>query len=233
MLAKEVVYDLYIGNKNYSSWSLRPWVIMRQLEIAFKEHLIPFGNELEWQNFRKISPSGKVPYLVKGSIAVWDSLAILEYLAERHPIWPTKASARAWARSAAAEMHSGFTELRNRCSMSCGQRIRLHEMPLALNQEIARLNTLWNDGLHRFSGPYLAGAHFTGVDAFFAPVIFRIQTYGLQLSGAASTYVSVMLNTSAMHEWYQDALREKFRDSPHENSILQMGTVLEDFRARA
>ncbi len=206
---------------------------MRQLDMPFKEYVIPFGDEIQWQTFRQISRSGKVPYLVEGNIAVWDSLAILEYLAERHPIWPTETSARAWARSAAAEMHSGFTELRNRCSMSCGQRIQLHEMPTALNQEISRLDALWNEGLSRFGGPYLAGEHFTGVDAFFAPVIFRIQSYGLRLSAIGSAYVSLMLNTTAMRDWYQDALKEQFRDSPHENSILQMGTVLQDFRARA
>src|SRR5579862_9851841 len=102
------VYELHIGNKNYSSWSLRPWVLMRELGIEFAEHLIPFGDASRWEAFRKISPSGKVPCLVDGKSAVWDSLAITEYLAERHgDVWPSDPSARAWARSAAAEMHSG------------------------------------------------------------------------------------------------------------------------------
>src|ERR1700681_4153594 len=122
------MYDLYIANKNYSSWSVRAWVLMRELKIAFREHLVPFGDEPSWQTYRKISPSGRVPCLIDGDIVVWDSLAIAEYLAERHDaVWPHHAGARAWARSAAAEMHSGFSELRNRCSMTCGHRIRLHE----------------------------------------------------------------------------------------------------------
>jgi glutathione S-transferase len=106
------MYELYIANKNYSSWSLRAWVLMRELEIAFREHLLPFGQESSWQSYRRISPSGKVPCLIDGGIVVWDSLAIAEYLAERHDVvWPAQAGARAWARSAAAEMHSGFSEL--------------------------------------------------------------------------------------------------------------------------
>jgi glutathione S-transferase len=226
------MYELYIANKNYSSWSLRPWVLMRELEIAFREHLLPFGQESSWQSYRKISPSGKVPCLVDGATVVWDSLAIAEYLAERHAgVWPAAAPARAWARSAAAEMHSGFGELRNRCSMSCGQRIRLNEIPAALEREIARLGVLWNDGLSRFGGPFLAGNAFSAVDAFYAPVAFRIQSYGLALDAAAAAYVGLLLRTRSMREWYASALAETFRDTPHEEDILQMGSVVEDFRA--
>src|ERR1700733_7063726 len=176
------MYDLYIANKNYSSWSLRPWVLMRELGIAFREHLVPFGQESTWRDFRKISPTGKVPCLVDGDTVVWDSLSIAEYLAERHEgVWPAEAGARAWARSAAAEMHSGFGELRNRCSMSCGQRVRLHEQPAALEHEVARLGALWNEGLRRFGGPSPRGGSSTAADAFYAPVPFRIQPYELAL----------------------------------------------------
>jgi glutathione S-transferase len=227
------MYDLYIANKNYSSWSLRPWVLMRELEIAFREHLLPFGQESRWQEYRKISPSGKVPCLVDGDTVVWDSLAIAEYLAERHPaVWPDEAGARAWARSAAAEMHSGFGELRTRCSMSCGQRVRLNEHPAALERDVARLGALWNDGLRRFGGPFLAGKAFTAVDAFYAPVAFRIQTYGLTLDAAAAAYAQRLLDTRAMREWYGDALKETTRDLPHEEEISRMGKVLEDCRAK-
>jgi glutathione S-transferase len=226
------MYDLYIANKNYSSWSLRPWVLMRELEIAFREHLVPFGQEPSWQSYRKISPTGKVPCLVDGGTVVWDSLAIAEYLAERHArVWPAEATARAWARSAAAEMHSGFGELRNRCSMSCGQRIRLNEIPAALERDIARLGVLWNDGLRRFGGPCLAGDAFGAVDAFYAPVAFRIQSYGLALDAAAAAYAGLLLRRRPMQEWYADALAETLRDTPHEEEILQMGRVLEDLRA--
>ena len=227
------MYDLYIGNKNYSSWSLRPWVLMRELKIAFREHLVPFGDESSWQSYRKISPTGKVPCLVDGDTVVWDSLAIAEYLAERHAIvWPVAAGARAWARSAAAEMHSGFGELRGRCSMSCGVRVRLKEFPEALERELARLGALWVDGLRRFGGPFLAGEKFTAVDAFYAPVAFRIQTYGLPLDPGAVTYADRLLGTRAMQEWYADALKETLRDPPHDDEISQAGQVLQDLRAQ-
>ena len=226
------MYDLYIANKNYSSWSLRPWVLMRELGIAFREHLVPFGQESMWRDFRRISPTGKVPCLVDGGTVVWDSLSIAEYLAERHEgVWPAEAGARAWARSAAAEMHSGFGELRNRCSMSCGQSVRLHEHPAALEREVARLGALWNEGLRRFGGPFLAGKAFTAADAFYAPVAFRIQTYGLSLDSAAAAYAEHLLGTRAMREWYGDALKETLRDPPHEEEVLRMGEVLEDLRA--
>jgi glutathione S-transferase len=226
------VYDLYVANKNYSSWSLRPWVLMRELEIPFREHLVPFGEESSWLDFRKISPSGKVPCLIDGETVVWDSLAIAEYLAERHAgVWPAPAGARAWARSAAAEMHSGFGELRSRCSMSCGQRIRLNESPAALERDIARLGTLWNDGLRRFGGPYLAGEAFTAVDAFYAPVAFRVQSYGLTVDPVSAAYVDRSLSARAMQEWYADALKETLRDQPHDEEIAQIGRVLEDLRA--
>ena len=165
------LYDLYIANKNYSSWSLRPWVLMRELKIPFTEHSLVFGDAPSWEAYRKISPSGKVPCLMDGEIVVWDSCAIVDYLAEQIPaVWPTSRTARAWARSAAAEMHSGFADLRNCCSMSCGIRVRLRESPAGLERDIGRLGALWEDGLARFGGPYLAGGEFTAVDAFFAPV---------------------------------------------------------------
>jgi glutathione S-transferase len=226
------VYELYIANKNYSSWSLRAWVLMRELEIAFTEHLLRFGDVGSWEDFRKFSPSSKVPCLVDGETIVWDSIAISEYLAERHTgVWPAASDARAWARSAAAEMHSGFIELRNRCSMSCGLRGRLKEMPPALERDIARIGALWNDGLRRFGGPYLAGGAFTAVDAFFAPVAFRLQTYGLRVDSAAAAYAARLLALKSMREWYAAGLQEKFRDEPHEIEILQMCSVLEDLRA--
>lgn len=225
------MYELYIANKNYSSWSLRPWVLMRETGIEFNEHVLPFGHPA-WQDFLKLSPSGKVPCLVDGDTVVWDSLAIVEYLAERHRgVWPQDPRARAWARCAAAEMHSGFMELRNRCSMSCGVRMRLHETPAALKRDIARLDTLWSTGLERFGGPFLAGPSFTAVDAFFSPVAFRVQTYGLKLGAQAAAYAQRLLERPAMQSWYGAALAEKFRDEPHEAEILQMAAVVQDLRA--
>jgi glutathione S-transferase len=225
------MYDLYIANKNYSSWSLRPWVLLRELNIAFTEHLIPFGQLSRWQSLRSISPSGKVPCLVDGARVVWESLAIIEYLAERHDrVWPADAAARAWARSAAAEMHAGFTELRNRCSMTCGVRLRLNEFPAALERDVARLGALWNDGLGRFGGPFLAGESFTAVDAFFAPVAFRVQSYGIGLEATGAAYVQRLLALHSMRQWYAEALRERLRDEPHEAEMFQMGSVVEDLR---
>jgi glutathione S-transferase len=225
------MYELYIANKNYSSWSLRPWVLLRELNIPFVEHLVPFGDASGWNAYRKISPSGKVPCLIDGQTVVWDSLGIAEYLAERHDtVWPTNGQARAWARCAAAEMHSGFNELRNRCSMSCGVRLRLNEFPASLQRDIARLGTLWKDGLLRFGGPYLAGSAFTAVDAFFAPVAFRIQTYALTFDAAAADYAARLRALPGMKSWYADGLKERFRDEPHETEILQMSIVTDDLR---
>ena len=227
------MYDLYIANKNYSSWSLRPWVLMRELNIPFTEHLLPFGHSLSWDAYRKISPSGKVPCLVDGGTVVWVSLSIVEYLAERHPgVWPADAAARTWARSAAAEMHSGFSELRKQCSMSCGVLIRLSHFSEALVHDVARLSVLWGDGLHRFGGPFLAGSAFTAVDAFFAPVAFRIRSYSLALELPAAEYGARLLAQQGMQEWYAAALQETFRDGTHEDGIGRMGEVLEDLRAR-
>lgn len=227
------MYTLYIANKNYSSWSLRAWGLMRELRLPFKEHLMPFGEASSWDGYEKISPSGKVPCLVDGEYAVWDSLAIAEYLAERHrTVWPADSLARAWARSAAAEMHSGFNELRGSCSMNCGVRVRLNRLPSALERDIARIAALWNDGLQRFGGPFLAGSAYTAVDAFFAPVAFRIQTYGLSLDPASAAYATGLLDLASMREWYASALKEKWRDHSHEVDVVQLGTILADLRER-
>ena len=174
------MYTLYIANKNYSSWSLRPWVLMRALAIAFAENITPFNGSAQGEAFRTFSPSGKVPCLQDGAQIIWDSQAITEYLAERHQgVWPEDPNARAWARCAVAEMHSGFTALREQCSMNCGLRIRLNEIAPALQSDVERIDALWREGLQRFGGPFLAGAQFTAADAFYAPVAFRVQTYGL------------------------------------------------------
>jgi glutathione S-transferase len=227
------MYQLYIANKNYSSWSLRSWVLMSTLGVPFEEHLLRFGDSVAWEHYRRtVTSRGQVPCIVDGDVTVWESLAIVEYLAEHHRgVWPESARSRAWARSAAAEMHAGFTELRTRCSMTCGVRIRLHDQPSALAQDIARLEALWNEGFARFGGPFLAGAEFCAVDAFFAPVAFRAQSYGLALDPAAMAYVERLLDLPAMRRWYDDALRETFRDAPHEQDMLRMGTVLADHRA--
>ena len=223
---------LYIANKNYSSWSLRPWILMRVLGIGFGERLVQFETGSSWKTFRSFSPSGKVPCLVDEDTVVWDSLAISEYLAERHPgVWPSDPGARAFARCAAAEMHSGFTALREQCTMNCGLRVRLHRVDDALARDLARLSELWNEGLHRFGGPFLAGSAFTAADAFYAPVAFRVQTYSPPLDPAAQAYAHQLLELPAMREWYEGALAETWRDEAHEAEIPRWGQVVEDLRA--
>lgn len=227
------MYTLHITNKNYSSWSLRPWVLMRALGIAFDEVLHPFTRGTA-PDFREISPAGKVPWLVDGDIAVWDSLAIAEYLAERHPgVWPVDAAARAWARCACAEMHSGFGALRGQHGMNVGVRVEVSRRSPELLADIARIERLWNEGLAHFGGPFLAGAAFTAADAFFAPVAYRFRTYGVSPAGAAGDYASRLLTHPAMREWEAAALAEDFRDPPHEAELIGIGRVTADLRAPA
>ncbi|AXI01610.1 glutathione S-transferase family protein [Aquirhabdus parva] len=224
------MYQLYIANKNYSSWSLRPWALMTELGIPFEERNELFTDD-NWEIFRKFSPSGKVPCLVvDNDFAVWDSLAIVEYLAEHYPkVWPTGAKARAWARSASAEMHSGFSPLRDICSMNCSVRIQLKDIPAPLAKDIARIDELWNEGLSRFGGPFLAGNEFTAVDAFFTPVAFRISTYGLELSPAAMAYSRRLLELPSLKVWADAAILEP-RHEEHEEWCLQNGSIISDVR---
>lgn len=225
------MYELYIGNKNYSSWSLRPWVLMRELAIPFTEHVVPFDPGTSWAKFREFSPTGKVPCLVEGDTTVWDSMGIAEYLAERHDgVWPPDRRARAWARCASAEMHSGFQALRQHCSMNCGLRLKLDAIPAALGSDVVRIGELWTEGLQRFGGPFLAGTRFTAVDAFYAPVAFRIQTYGLEPVAAARGYADRLLSLASMRDWERAALAEPWRDADHEAEAMTGVTLIADLR---
>ena len=223
---------LHIANKNYSSWSLRTWSLMKTLNLPFEESVHPFPMGGGPCGFETFSPSGKVPLLEDGEHTVWDTLAIAEYLAEQHPsVWPADTKARAWARSAAAEMHSGFGQLRKTCPMSCGVRVTLHQpLPSGLLIDLQRLQTLWTQGLHSFGGPFLAGNQFTAVDAFFCPVAFRVQTYGLPLSEACQAYVDNLLALPAMQAWYQAALKEPWIEPAHDADVLAFGALLQDHR---
>ena len=227
------MYALYIANKNYSSWSLRPWALMRELAIPFEERLVPFEKNGAESAFQKFSPTGQVPCLHDGETVVWNSLGIVEYLAERHDgVWPKDARARAWARCAAAEMHAGFGTLRNICTMNCGIRVRLETSPPSLLRDVARINALWNEGLTRFGGPFLAGAAFTAVDAFFAPVAFRVQTYGLSLDANGAAYVARLLALPSIRSWEAAALAETWRDEEHEIEARTAGTLTADLRTK-
>lgn len=226
------MYHLHIANKNYSSWSLRPWVLMRELKIPFEERFEKFVPGGSWSAFRSFSPTGKVPTLVDGKTVVWDSLAIAEYLAERHDgVWPKDAVARAWARSVCAEMHSSFQALREICSMTVGLRVKLHTITEPLAKDIARISELWSDGVGRSGGPFLTGKVFTAADAFYAPVAFRVQTYGLKLDPVAQAYGQRLLDLPSMREWYEAGLAETFRDE-HDEVPPKYGTITQDLRAK-
>ncbi|MFI2809706.1 MULTISPECIES: glutathione S-transferase family protein [Microbulbifer] len=227
------MYRLFIGNKNYSSWSLRPWVLLRQLDIPFDEQLVPFDEGGSWEKFRHFAPNGLVPCLEDGEVTVWDSLAIVEYIAEQYPqVWPENAVARAWARCATAEMHSGFAALREQCPMNCGVTVSLDTLSAGLQKDLGRIAELWEEGLQRFGGPFLAGDRFTAVDAFFAPVAFRVKGFGLSLPDAAAAYARHLLTLPAMGEWEAEALREPWRETDHEEEMLQSGTLVEDRRVQ-
>ena len=224
------MYLLHIANKNYSSWSLRPWVLMHTLGIAFEESLHPFTDAPN-QHFDRFSPNGRVPCLVDGSQTIWDSLAITEYLAEHHPgVWPAQATARHFARCVVAEMHSGFMGLRSACPLQCSVRVTLKTHAPQLLHDLQRLDALWCEGLNRFGGPFLAGADFSAADAFFAPVAFRVQTYQLPLSEQAMSYVHTLLALPAMTQWAQAALQEPWRDPAHEDPIKANAHTYQDLR---
>ena len=226
------MYQLYIANKNYSSWSLRPWILMKALAIPFLERLTPFGARSS--AFNDLSPTGKVPCLVSGDTVVWDSLSIAEFLAERHPgVWADDPDTRAWSRSVSAEMHSGFMALRDLFTMNLGLRIRPYPYSDALKRDIARIDAIWMDGMARYGGPFLAGSRFTAVDAFFCPVAFRFLTYAPEVGPQALSYAERLRSLAPMRAWYEAALQETWRDEAHEAEARAAGKWLEDLRAKA
>ena len=225
------MYELITANRNYSSWSLRPWILMKGLGIAFTDRIEPFTKPSNYLDFRSFSPTGQVPALLHEGRTVYDSLGITLYLADRHQrVWPENADARAWAQCAAAEMHSGFAALRNDCTMNVGVRVTPKPMSEALKANVARLRELFEQGLTKFGGPWLAGADFSAVDAFFAPVAFRIRTYGLDV-GAGQAWVDHMLAHPAMRDWENQALAERWREEGHEAELAEAGVITADYRA--
>ncbi|MBI1204822.1 MAG: glutathione S-transferase [Rhodopseudomonas sp.] len=205
---------LVIGNKNYSSWSLRPWIAMKAAGIAFDEVVIPLYEPGSAEEIAKYSPAGKVPILIDGDWAVWDSIAILEYLAERFPdagLWPADPRARALARSVSAEMHGGFQPLRQACTMNLWLPVKARPQSEAVLANVARIDALWCDCRARFGqkagGPFLFGT-FGAADAMYAPVVARFHTYGLPVSATARAYMDAVMATSAWREWYDAAMQE-------------------------
>ncbi|MGH8623026.1 MAG: glutathione S-transferase family protein [Burkholderiales bacterium] len=202
---------LVIGNKNYSSWSLRPWLAMKQAGIPFVEHRIALYQPDSKRRVLEHSPSGKVPVLKDGTITVWDSLAILEHLAEQFPdrgLWPQGAAARARARSVSAEMHSGFAALRARMPMNLRNSYPGRGLTPEVEADIARIVSLWADCRATASGPFLLGG-FCIADAMFAPVATRFVTYGVKLPPVGQRYVDTVVALPAMQAWYADARAER------------------------
>ena len=224
-------YTLITANRNYSSWSLRPWVLMTALGIPFTNRLEPFAKPDNYDDFRRVSPTGQVPLRRDGERRMWDSLGITMYLAERHEsVWPKDDEARAFAQAIVAEMHGGFGTLRNDCTMNVGVRVRLKPMSLALQRNVARVREIFEQGSERFGGPWLAGPEFTAADAFYAPVAFRVRTYGLDV-GRGAEWVERVIAHPAMQDWETQALAEAWREESHEAEIAAAGTITADYRA--
>ncbi len=211
---------LYIGNKNYSSWSMRAWVLMRQAGIDFEEVMLRFDGFSPDSNFKqrltKVSPAAQVPVLVDGDLTVWDTLAIAEYLAERFPqrrLWPKDPSQRARARSVCAEMHGGFTALRSACPMNIeaslpeAGALALRDRP-AVRADLARIVQMWTGLLAEHGGPMLFGA-FCIADAYYAPVVMRLKTYCLPVPAAVSDYMNRVMQLEGVQAWVAGALAEK------------------------
>jgi glutathione S-transferase len=223
-------YTLITANRNYSSWSLRPWLLMQGLGIAFEDRLEPFTKPSNHEEFRAFSPTGQVPVLLHEGRTIYDSMGITLYLADRHEgVWPKDKVARSWAQCASSEMHSGFSTLRNDCTMNVGVRVKPRPMSDALKANISRIRELWEEGLARFGGPYLAGSEFSAVDAFFAPVAWRVRTYGLDV-GAGQAWVDHIIAHPAMQAWEAEAMKEEWREVGHEEELRACGEVIADYR---
>ncbi len=210
---------LYIGNKNYSSWSMRPWVLLKQAGIAFEEVKVRFDSFEPQSNFkqslRSVTPTGRVPVLVDDGLAVWDTLAIAEYLAEKFPqaaLWPKDMKARARARSICAEMHSGFGALRSHCPMNIEASLpqvgalAMRDQP-AVRSDLERIVAMWTELLKEHKGGLLFG-DFSIADAFFAPVCMRIKTYWLPVPNHITAYIQRVAALAGVKAWIDDALAE-------------------------
>ncbi len=205
---------LVIGNKNYSSWSLRPFMAMAMADIDFEEKFVRFGEPRFSREIKKISKAGRVPVLLHNNLTIWDTMAIMEYLAETWPnrnLWPKNKAARALARSACAEMHSGFQNLRNDCPMNLRRPHGPVPMSTAILVEVARLEALWRHCriTHGKGGPFLFGK-FGIADAMFAPVVTRLETFDIKVAVDTQHYMNAVLATPAFHEWKAGALKEKW-----------------------
>ena len=204
---------LIIGTKSWSSWSLRPWIAMKEAKIAFKEIVIHLRQSDTKARILEYSPAGKVPILIDGRELVWDSLAILDYLAARFPetrLWPQDFSALACSRSIAAEMHAGFPDLRRELSMNIGADLPTPALSPAAQADVERVQAIWRDARGRFGdgGPFLFG-RFSNADAMYAPVVTRLSTYNIEVDPVCAAYMQTILGLPAMREWYRAADEEQ------------------------
>lgn len=201
---------LVIGNKNYSSWSLRAWLMLRHLGVEFQEVRIPLYTDGYMEKILEYSPAGKVPVFMEDGVTVWDSLAIIDYLAEQHPdVWPGDAASRAYARSICAEMHSGFTAVRSELPENIRGTGRKVEVSEKAEREIARIEEIWKTcrEVHSKKGSWLFGP-FTAADAMYAPVAFRFITYGIRVGETARHYIHTVLSDSHVKEWIRESAAE-------------------------
>lgn len=201
---------LFIANKKYSSWSLRPWILLKVKAIKFEEQLVPLDFETGNQRYKDFNPAGKVPALQHGELAVWDSLAIMEYVAELYPeknLWPKDSKARAHARSIVAEMHSGFIDLRNECPMNMCREPSKISVSDGVKNDVQRIEAIWADCLEKYQGPFLFG-EFSIADAMYAPVVNRLYAYDFDCKLSSKTYCDTMKSLDAWQTWQRDANEE-------------------------
>ena len=211
---------IVIGNKKYSSWSMRPWLALQATGAPFEEILIGLDQPDTAQQIRKYSPSGRVAALLDGETTVWDSLAICEYLNEKFPqaqLWPKEARQRALARSVSAEMHSGFSNLRNDCSMKILKTYPPKALRAETQADVDRIVELWTDCLQKSSGPFLFGAKPCIADAMYAPVVSRFRTYSIPLAGPAQAYCETVWAWPAVQKWVEGAKAEALRAKRYED----------------
>ncbi len=205
---------IVLGNKNYSSWSMRPWLVLQHFGIPCEEQVVPLDQPTSAADIARFSPSGRVPALLDGELTVWDSLAICEYLADKFPgmaLWPKDLSARAVARSVSAEMHSGFAALRNHCPFKLKETFEPKPLPPEVQADVDRIVALWSDCRRRYGqgGPFLFGA-FSIADAMYAPVVSRFRTYGVKPGGEAGTWMDAVWALPEVQRWGEAARAESF-----------------------
>jgi glutathione S-transferase len=221
------MYDLYIGNKNYSSWSLRAWFLMKHFSLPFNEHMVSVAGRDYNAALKPVAGNARVPSLHEDGFQVWESIAIAEYLAETHPeMWPADKKARARARSISAEMHAGFAKLRTAMPMNLKLRLQgKASLPAEVQRDVDRIVEIWEEARTRYAdgnGPYLFGA-FSIADAMYAPIVWRLHIYNVPLPPVAAAYRDAMLAHPAMLEWYEAALRETEAHPHYDNLAAEYG----------